>query len=169
MTEHDRRISEIIAEQPSRLRAFNRRRVPDTSDAPRTSGRRSSTKVEANRLLMPIEHVTGCLFRVARNCITDLFRKKKPGTFSGRAVDRIGLANDQVKRPFHIAVEPMVAADARDPLIEALVIRRCTASDEDARAVSGELSPDAPANTFSASSHDCDSAVKTHVRNCTGP
>jgi DNA-directed RNA polymerase specialized sigma24 family protein len=34
--------------------------------------------VEANRLLMPIEHVTGWLFRVARNRITDLLRKKKP-------------------------------------------------------------------------------------------
>jgi RNA polymerase sigma factor (sigma-70 family) len=37
--------------------------------------------VEANRLLMPIEHVTGWLFRVARNRITDLFRKKKPERF----------------------------------------------------------------------------------------
>jgi len=41
--------------------------------------------VEANRLLMPIEHVTGWLFRVARNRITDLFRKQKPETFSDAA------------------------------------------------------------------------------------
>ena len=34
--------------------------------------------VEANRLLMPIGHVTGWLFRVARNRIIDLFRKKRP-------------------------------------------------------------------------------------------
>ena len=38
--------------------------------------------VEANRLLMPIEHITGWLFRVARNRITDLFRKKEPENFS---------------------------------------------------------------------------------------
>ena len=38
--------------------------------------------MEANRLLMPIEHVTGWLFRVARNRITDLFRKKEPKNFS---------------------------------------------------------------------------------------
>ena len=43
--------------------------------------------MEANRLLMPIEHVTGWLFRVARNRITDLFRKKKPETFSDAAVE----------------------------------------------------------------------------------
>jgi DNA-directed RNA polymerase specialized sigma24 family protein len=41
--------------------------------------------VEANRLLVPIEHVTGWLFRVARNRITDLFRKKKPESFSDTA------------------------------------------------------------------------------------
>jgi len=35
---------------------------------------------------MPIEHVTGWLFRVARNRITDLFRKKKPESFSDAAI-----------------------------------------------------------------------------------
>src|SRR5213075_3347989 len=43
--------------------------------------------VEANRLLMPIEHITGWLFRVARNRITDLFRKKKPDSFGDAAVE----------------------------------------------------------------------------------
>jgi RNA polymerase sigma factor (sigma-70 family) len=43
--------------------------------------------VEANRLLMPIDHVTGWLFQVARNRITDLFRKKKPENFSEVAVE----------------------------------------------------------------------------------
>ena len=41
--------------------------------------------VEANRLLMPIDHVTGWLFRVARNRITDLFRKKRPERFNDTA------------------------------------------------------------------------------------
>jgi len=44
----------------------------------RTSCRRSLQLVEANRLLMPIDHVTGWVFRVARNRITDLWRKQKP-------------------------------------------------------------------------------------------
>jgi len=90
MTEQDRRISEIIAQQRSRLRNFIRRRVPDPSDAEDIVQEVFYELVEANRLLMPIEHVTGWLFRVARNRITDLFRKKKPETFSGAAVEGEG-------------------------------------------------------------------------------
>src|SRR2546426_2733877 len=87
MTERDRQISEIIAEERSRLRNFIRRRVPDPRDAEDILQDVFYELVEANRLLMPIEHVTGWLFRVARNRITDLFRKKKPETFSDAAVE----------------------------------------------------------------------------------
>ena len=38
--------------------------------------------VETYRLMKPIEQVSAWLFRVARNRITDLFRKKKPVAFS---------------------------------------------------------------------------------------
>lgn len=86
MTEQDRQISQVIAEQRSRLRNFIRRRVPDPSDAEDIVQEVFYELVEANRLLMPINHVTGWLFRVARNRITDLFRKKKPETFSDVAV-----------------------------------------------------------------------------------
>jgi len=86
MIEQDRQISKIVAEERSRLRHFIRRRVPDPSDAEDIVQEVFYELVEANRLLMPIEHVTGWLFRVARNRITDLFRKKKPETFSGAAV-----------------------------------------------------------------------------------
>jgi len=87
MTERDRQISEIIAEERSRLRNFIRRRVPDPADAEDIVQEVFYELVEANRLLMPIEHVTGWLFRVARNRITDLFRKKKPEPFSDAAVE----------------------------------------------------------------------------------
>jgi len=86
MIEQDRRISEIVAGERSRLRNFIRRRVPDPSDAEDIVQEVFYELVEANRLLMPIEHVTGWLFRVARNRITDLFRKKKPEPFSDAAV-----------------------------------------------------------------------------------
>ena len=87
MTEQDRQISEIIAAERSRLRNFIRRRVPDPSDVEDIVQEVFYELVEANRLLMPIDHVTGWLFRVARNRITDLFRKQKPETFSDAAVE----------------------------------------------------------------------------------
>ena len=87
MIEQDRRISEIVAGERSRLRNFIRRRVPDPSDAEDIVQEVFYELVEANRLLMPIEHVTGWLFRVARNRITDLFRKKRPEPFSEAAVE----------------------------------------------------------------------------------
>ncbi len=87
MIEQDRRISEIVAAERSRLRNFIRRRVPDPSDAEDIVQEVFYELIEANRLLMPIGHVTGWLFRVARNRITDLFRKKKPESFSRQAVE----------------------------------------------------------------------------------
>jgi len=87
MTEQDRQISEIVAGERSRLRNFIRRRVPDPADAEDIVQEVFYELVEANRLLMPIEHVTGWLFRVARNRITDLFRKKRAESFSDTAVE----------------------------------------------------------------------------------
>jgi len=84
--EQDRRISEVVKREQSRLHNFIRRRVPDPRDAEDILQEVFYELVEANRLLMPIEHVTGWLFRVARNRITDLFRKKKPESFSDAAV-----------------------------------------------------------------------------------
>jgi len=84
--EQDERISEVVSREQSRLRNFIRRRVPDPRDAEDILQDVFYELVEANRLLMPIEHVTGWLFRVARNRIIDLFRKKKPENFSDVAV-----------------------------------------------------------------------------------
>jgi RNA polymerase sigma factor (sigma-70 family) len=79
--EQDQRISDVVKREQSRLRNFIRRRVPDPLDADDILQEVFYELVEANRLLMPIEHVTGWLFRVARNRITDLFRKKRPERF----------------------------------------------------------------------------------------
>jgi RNA polymerase sigma factor (sigma-70 family) len=87
MTEQDRQISEVVAKERPRLRNFIRRRVPNEADVEDLLQDVFYELVEANRLLMPIEHVTGWLFRVARNRITDLFRKKRPENFSDAAVE----------------------------------------------------------------------------------
>lgn len=80
--EQDQRITAVVKREQSRLRNFIRRRVPDPGDAEDILQDVFYRLVEANRLLMPIEHVTGWLFRVARNRITDLFRRRQPENFS---------------------------------------------------------------------------------------
>jgi RNA polymerase sigma factor (sigma-70 family) len=84
--EQDQRISEVVKRERSRLLNFIRRRVPDPADAEDVLQEVFYRLVEANRLLMPIEHITGWLFQVARNRITDLFRAKQPEAFSDLAI-----------------------------------------------------------------------------------
>src|SRR3954467_6206666 len=84
--EQDQRISDVIRREQARLRNFIRRRVPDPRDAEDILQDVFYELVEANRLLMPVEHVTGWLFRVARNRIIDLLRRKRPERFDDAAV-----------------------------------------------------------------------------------
>jgi len=85
--DQDQRIAEVVTREESRLRNFIRRRVPDPWDAEDLLQDVLYRLVEANRMLMPIDHVTGWLFRVARNRIADFFRKKMPERFADIAVD----------------------------------------------------------------------------------
>jgi RNA polymerase sigma factor (sigma-70 family) len=85
--EQDRQISEAIAEESSRLRSFIRRRVPYGTDAEDILQDVLYELVRAHRLLMPIDTVSSWLFSVARNRITDLFRKKKLVLFSEISVE----------------------------------------------------------------------------------
>jgi len=88
--EQDRQISEVMAEQSPRLRNFIRRRVRGGEDVEDIVQEVFYELVRAHRLLMPIDTVSSWLFSVARNRITDLFRKKKPDLFSEMAVEGEG-------------------------------------------------------------------------------
>ncbi len=77
MSDQDRRISEAIARDEPRLRNFIRRRVADPSEAEDILQDVFYELVEAYRMMKPVEQVTAWLFRVARNRIIDLFRRKK--------------------------------------------------------------------------------------------
>jgi len=122
--DQDERISEVVHREQSRLRHFIRRRVPNASDAEDILQDVFFELVEANRLLMPIEHVTGWLFRVARNRITDLFRKKKPDAFG----DVPGHGDDDGGEPERLRFEDLLPSPdggpdailARTMLMEAL-------------------------------------------------
>ena len=76
MAEQDERISEAIDRERSRLRNFIRRRVPDREDAEDILQDVFYELVEAYRMMKPVEQMTAWLFRVARNRITDLFRRR---------------------------------------------------------------------------------------------
>jgi len=82
--EQDRRIADVVERERSRLLAFVRRRVFDSGDVEDVVQDVFQALVEANRLLMPIEHVSAWLYRVARNRITDLFRKQRPERLDDR-------------------------------------------------------------------------------------
>src|SRR5271169_4444773 len=77
MADQDQRISEAIEREQSRLRNFIRRRVADRGDAEDVLQDVFYELIEAYRLMKPIEQVTAWLYKVARNRIADLFRKKK--------------------------------------------------------------------------------------------
>src|SRR5246127_2360847 len=96
MAEQDQRISQVVNRERARLLNFLRRRVSDPRDAEDILQDVFYELVEANRLLMPIDHITGWLFRVARNRIIDLFRKKKPVFFSDAAIARDGADEDDM-------------------------------------------------------------------------
>ena len=76
MAQQDQRISDAVRREYPSLRAFIRKRVVDQSDAEDILQEVFFELVEAYRLMKPVEQVTAWLFRVARNRITDLFRRK---------------------------------------------------------------------------------------------
>ena len=84
--EQNRRILETIAREQSRLRNFIRRRVDDESDAEDILQEVFYELVQAYRLMQPVQQMGAWLFRVARNRITDLFRKRRPEALTDAAI-----------------------------------------------------------------------------------
>ena len=76
MAQQDQQISEAIFREQSRLRNFIRKRVADQGDAEDILQDVFYELVELYRMMKPVEQVTAWMFRVARNRITDLFRRK---------------------------------------------------------------------------------------------
>jgi len=83
--EQDRRIAETFEREQPRLRSFIRRRVADSRDAEDILQEVFTELVEAYRMFQGIDQAGAWLFRVARNRIVDLFRKKKPVPLSDLA------------------------------------------------------------------------------------
>ena len=82
ITEQDQLLSQAMERDRPRLRSFIRKHVADTSEAEDILQDVFYELLEAYRFMKPIEHVTAWLFRVARNRMTDLFRRKKPSSLN---------------------------------------------------------------------------------------
>jgi RNA polymerase sigma factor (sigma-70 family) len=110
--DEDQPIAEVLKREQSRLRNFIRRRVHDPRDAEDVLQDVFYRLVETNRLLMPIEHVTAWLFRVARNRITDLFRKKGPERFSEILVSGENDGDDDLRQLEDLLPSPDAGPEA---------------------------------------------------------
>jgi RNA polymerase sigma factor (sigma-70 family) len=75
--EQNQLLSQAIERDEPRLRSFIRKHVADSGDAEDVLQDVFYELLEAYRLMKPVEHVTAWLFRVARNRMIDLFRRKK--------------------------------------------------------------------------------------------
>ena len=80
--EQDQFIAEALERDEPRLRSFIRKRVLDSGDAEDVLQDVFYELIQAYRLMKPMEQVTAWLYRVARNRITDLFRRQKPVSLS---------------------------------------------------------------------------------------
>ena len=82
ISRQDQLLAEAIERDEPRLRSFIRRHVTDTGDAEDILQDVFYELLQAYRMMKPIEHVTGWLFRVARNRMVDLFRSKRPSSLN---------------------------------------------------------------------------------------
>src|SRR5215813_11515159 len=77
--EQDARLALAFENERRRLLAFIRRRIPDPVDADDLLQDVFYELVEAYRLMKPIAHTGAWMMQVAKNKITDLFRRGKRG------------------------------------------------------------------------------------------
>ena len=75
--EQDQRLSWAFERERRRLLAFIRRRIPDEIDAEDLLQDVFCELVEAYRMMKPIAHAGAWMMQVAKNRITDLFRRGK--------------------------------------------------------------------------------------------
>ncbi len=80
--EQDKLLSQAMERDRPRLRSFIRKYVADSGEAEDILQDVFYELLEAYRFMKPVEHVTAWLYRVARNRITDLFRKRKPSSLN---------------------------------------------------------------------------------------
>lgn len=128
LKDQDRDINETVTKERGRLLDFIRKRVPEDTDAEDILQDVFYQLVETYRLMKPIEQVTNWLFTVARNRITDLYRKKKPEPLSkirtafsgdgdeGERLDLSDILPDGTESPEMADLRGLIMAELQDAL-----------------------------------------------------
>ena len=101
LAEQDRVLAEALTRDEPKLRSFIRKRVLDTSDAEDVLQDVFYELLETYRMMKPVEQVTAWLYRVARNRITDLFRRRSTISLNNAAGadDDAGTLEDLLPSP----------------------------------------------------------------------
>jgi RNA polymerase sigma factor (sigma-70 family) len=124
----NQQIQETVSRERARLLQFIRKRIPRPEDAEDIAQDVFHELTEMYRLMKPIEQMTSWLFTVARNKITDRFRKKKPAlledvfSFKGGDSDGEGYLIDELLPAANVlpADAEMMRETIMDALMEAL-------------------------------------------------
>jgi RNA polymerase sigma factor (sigma-70 family) len=121
----NQQIQETVSRERARLLQFIRKRIPRPEDAEDIAQDVFHELTEMYRLMKPIEQMTSWLFTVARNKITDRFRKKKPAlledvfSFKGGDSDGEGYLIDELLPAANVL--PADAEMMRETIMEALM------------------------------------------------
>jgi RNA polymerase sigma factor (sigma-70 family) len=131
LPEQNKQIADAVGRERRRLWAFIRRRVLDDGEAEDILQDVLYELVIAYRQLQPLEEVGAWLFRVARNRITDLFRRRRPMTSTDFDVESLAAAAsaDPAAEPTLLAELLLPVAEGPDALLarELLLERLATA------------------------------------------
>jgi RNA polymerase sigma factor (sigma-70 family) len=128
LPEQNKQIAAAVGRERRRLWAFIRRRVLDDGEAEDVLQDVLYELVIAYRQLQPLEEVGAWLYRVARNRITDLFRRKRPlasGSLAGEVPPPSDVSAGSPPAPNVLAELLLPAAETPDALLarEALIER----------------------------------------------
>jgi RNA polymerase sigma factor (sigma-70 family) len=120
LPEQNQQIADAVGRERRRLWAFIRRRVLDDGEAEDVLQDVLYELVVAYRQLQPLEEVGAWLFRVARNRITDLFRRKRPVSSVDLDVESLAsdpASSDPAAGPSLLAELLLPAAESPDALL----------------------------------------------------
>ncbi len=116
--EQNERIQRTVEKERTRLLNFIRKRVDNVADAEDILQDVFVQFTQYLRLGSDIDSLTGWLFAVARNRITDWFRKKKEDRFSDTA-----LASAEGDGPLYLSdILPDTAAQTDEPMVRKILL-----------------------------------------------